>query len=131
MGSKRDLPKLRLLLYKLVHQPLALLVVEHHDLDAAGAQVGLAAQEGLVLADDNARDAVEEAGASAHVTGREGGVHGAALVGAGGEAARVVEGRRLAMVDGGPHLHAHVVAAPQELAVPGYQGGTDLARSFN
>lgn len=87
-----DPPQLRLLGDELVHQLLAARVADDDDLDAARAQVGLAAEEVCVLADDDAGDAVEEAGPRAHVAGREGRVHCAALVGPRGQAARVEEG---------------------------------------
>lgn len=79
----------------------------------------LGAEEGGVLADDDARDAVEEAGARAHVAGRERRVHGGAAVGARGQPARGLQGRRLAVVDGRAGLHAQVVAAAEE----GARGG--------
>lgn len=69
---------------------------------------------------------MDEWGRLAHVTRREGRVHGAPQVGARGQAARVVQGRRLAVVDGGAELHALVVAAAEELAVLGDEGGADL-----
>lgn len=58
-------PQLRLLSNELIHQLPALCIIHHNDLDASCTQVRLAAEEILVLADDNTADAVEETGSGA------------------------------------------------------------------
>lgn len=68
-------PITRIPLNKFPHQVHALPAPHIHDFNTLGAQEILAAEEGLVLAEDHARDAVEEAGACAHAAGGEGGVH--------------------------------------------------------
>ena len=85
-------PVLRLLANELAHQLLALLALHVDDFDAARLEVRFAAEESVVLAEHDARDLVEDAGAGAHVAGRERGVHGGAFVGGGGQAACVFEG---------------------------------------
>ena len=79
--QKVNSPVLRLLANEIAHQLLALLALHIDDLNAARLEVRLATEESLVLAEDNAGDLVEDAGAGAHVAGREGGVHGGTLVG--------------------------------------------------
>ena len=64
MGGRRGLPNFRLLLNELLHQVPAPNRVEDDDLDSALFQVRLAAEEALVFADDDARDAEEDACAS-------------------------------------------------------------------
>ena len=79
--SGSDSPVPGLLADELVHQLFALLALHVDDLDAARLEVRLATQESLILAEHDAGDLVEDAGTGAHVTGRERGVHGGALVG--------------------------------------------------
>jgi hypothetical protein len=74
-------PVLGLLANELAHQLLALLALNVDDLDAARLEVRLATKESVVLAEHDAGYLVEDAGAGAHVAGRERGVHGGALVG--------------------------------------------------
>ena len=83
--------------------------IEVHDLDAARAQQVLAAHERAVLADHEARDAVQEDRAGAHVARRERRRHRGAAVGGRGEPARHLEGVRLAVPNRAPELHAPVV----------------------
>lgn len=61
-----------------------------------------------------------------HVAGRKRRVHGAARVGLGRQTAGVVERGGLAVVDGRAELHALVVAAADERACGGDEGGADL-----
>lgn len=72
---------------KLPHQSFTLSIPEIHNLNTALLQIVIAAHEGVVLAHDDPRDFVQDAGAGAHVAGGERGVHGRAVVGGGGEAA--------------------------------------------
>ena len=79
-SQKLNSPVLRLLANELAHQLLALLALHIDNLDAARLEVRLAAEESVVLAEHDAGDLVEDAGAGAHVAGRERSVHGGALV---------------------------------------------------
>lgn len=90
--SKKDVPQLGLLGNELVHQLGALVIPQDDHLDAPTAQVVLAAQKVLVLGNHDARDAVQQTRSRAHVAGRQGRVHGGALVGFGRQAACVVQG---------------------------------------
>ena len=63
-GGGGVLPNFRLLLNEPLHQVPAPNRVEDDDLDSALFQVRLAAEEALVFADDDARDAEEDACAS-------------------------------------------------------------------
>lgn len=58
-------PQFGLLGDKLIHELGALGIVQHHDVDSARSQVGLAPDIILVLANDDPADAVEEAGSCA------------------------------------------------------------------
>jgi len=98
--NQHDLPKLRLLLNKLGHQALALFVIHHDNLLAAVLEQLLSAHKVMVLTDYHTLHLVENACASAHVAGRQGGVHGGALVGGGGETARVFESGHLSLICG-------------------------------
>ena len=72
---KMDVPDMRLLLNKLLHQANALLILQHHDLDSSLFQIRLAAHEGLVLSNYYARNFVQNAGARTHVARAERRVH--------------------------------------------------------
>src|SRR4051812_27990404 len=61
-------PKVGLGIDKLVHQLNALLKIQDFQRHAAGAHIILRTAKSDVLADDQARDLVEERGAAAHVT---------------------------------------------------------------
>lgn len=61
-----------------------------------------------------------------HIARRKRRVHGASRVGLRRQPAGVVERRGLAVVDRGAELHALVVAAADELAGGGDEGGADL-----
>ena len=98
--NKHDLPKLRLLLHKLGHQVLALLAIHHDNFLAAVFEELLSTHKVLVLANDHTIHLVENAGAGAHITGRQGGVHSGALVGGGGETTGVFESGHLGLVYG-------------------------------
>jgi hypothetical protein len=97
-GSRlKDVPKLRLLLHKLLHQLLALLVIQHHHFFTPIQKIFFAAHEALVLPDDNPLNLVEYAGTCAHVAWRQCGVHSRTLVGGGGKTARILESRHLGL----------------------------------
>ena len=92
------LPVLRLLADEFTHQVLALLALNIHNLNTTLLQVRLAAEESLVLAEYNTVDLVKDASTGAHIARRERGVHRCSLVGGGGQAACVLEGRDLGLL---------------------------------
>src|SRR5438067_9596373 len=99
-------PQLRPLGDERLHQRDAARVLNDVELDAAGAEELLLAEEGAVLADDHARDAVEEDRAAAHRAGGERRVEDALAVDGGGVAAGALERVHLAVQDGAAALHA-------------------------
>jgi hypothetical protein len=82
--------------------------------DAAGPQQPLFADEGPVLADDHARNSVEEDGAAAHGAGRERGVERALTVDPRGLTAPVFQRVHLAVPDDAALLDPPVVTAPED-----------------
>lgn len=73
------------LLDEFAHQVLALVVIKDDDLDATSLEILLSANKGLVLADDDPLDLVQDTSTGAHVAGAEGCVHGGAFVGGSGQ----------------------------------------------
>ena len=100
----------------------ALGVVEHDHLDAAGAQVVLAAHERGVLADDHPRDPVQQDRPGAHVARRQRRHHRRPGVHRRRQAAGVLEAVGLAVLDRAALLHAPVVADGEDLAVDDERG---------
>ena len=74
-------PLFRLFLDKLLHQIFTFGGLDVDNLDTFLFQVILATNKGVILAEDNALDFVEDACTSAHVAGRESRVHSSALIG--------------------------------------------------
>lgn len=72
------------------------------------------------------RNGKTEKNTHTHIARRKRRVHGAPRVGFRRQPARVVERRGLAVVDGGPELHALVVPAADERAGGGDESGADL-----
>lgn len=97
MRCMGNLPKLRLLLHKLLHELLTLCVVQNHNLLPAALKVVLTTHEALVLAHNNALNLVEDASTGAHVARRQGGVHSSALVGRSGQTTGVLERGHLSL----------------------------------
>src|SRR5882672_5900917 len=94
-GSVSDadvfVPQLRTSADESAHQLHARRIVRDRDFDAARTHVGLGTLEGAVLADDHARNLVEQDRAAAHVARREGRVDRRARVLARLEPARVLQ----------------------------------------
>ena len=80
-------PDFGLVVDKLVHERLALVVLEHDDLDTSCPEVRLAADKRRVLANHDALYLVQDARSRAHVARRERRVHGRARVCCGGQSA--------------------------------------------
>ena len=76
-----DVPDMRFLLDELPHQFFTLFVIKDHDLDTARLQILLSANKGLVLANDNPLDLVQDASTGAHVARAERCVHGGSFIG--------------------------------------------------
>lgn len=120
------------------------------DLDAFTAQQVLAAQKGFVFGEHDARNAVEQAGASTHVARRECGVHlgvgvsgfkkknhcndentyRRALIGTPGQPSRILQCVHLAMQRHALLLDALVVAAAEQLSVSRNECGTNRDSAF-
>lgn len=92
------LPVLRLLADEFTHQVLAFLALNVHNLDTTLLQIRLAAQEGLILAEHNAVDLVQNASTGAHIAGRKRSVHCCTLVCGGGKATCVLKSGDLGLV---------------------------------
>lgn len=74
------IPLLGLFFDELLHQCLALLILQNDDLNASALQVLLASKESFVLANDNPLDFVHYTCTGTHITRREAGVHSRTLV---------------------------------------------------
>ena len=91
--------------------------MDEDQLDTARAHIGLGALEGLVLADHDARDLVQQRRAAAHVARRERRVQRAAGVLFGLQAPGVLKRIHLGMQDGAAALDTTIVATTHNLAV--------------
>src|SRR5215510_14441654 len=107
-------PERRLCLNELCHQRLAPRILKNLDGHAARAQELFLAEEGPVLADDDARDAVEENRAAAHGAGRECRVDRALTIDLRGGPAGVLERVHLAVEHDAAALHPPIVLAPED-----------------
>src|SRR5918999_892011 len=110
-------PELRVRRDELRHETDAPVVLEHVDGHASRAQQLFLARERAILADDHARDPVEENGAGAHRARRERRIDRALPVHDGRLAPRRLERVHLAVQHGAATLHAAVVPAPADAAV--------------
>lgn len=100
-----DSPKLWLLSNELLHQLLALSVIQDHQLFPPSTKMVLPTHKVLILANDHTLYFVEYARTRAHVTWRQGGIHGGTLVGGGRQTARVFQGRNLSLNGGNKPPH--------------------------
>lgn len=127
LGVGRDadvlVPEVGVVLDEALHEGDAAGVVEDAEVDAFGAEPVFAALEGSVLADDDARDSVEDGGAGAHGAGAEGGGEGEGVPIA--AAAGVSDAGGLGVGGGVSGLDAEVVASGDDGAVGGEEGGAD------
>src|SRR5690606_11936234 len=99
---------------EMTHQRNAVFVLQHFKRDAFFAQQVLAAQEGLVLSNDDCRDAIKQDGARAHRAGRERGVEYRFPIHAGWLSARIFQRVHFSMENGTALLDSPVVAAPED-----------------
>jgi len=88
-----------MLLDELFHQRLTFGVSHIDDLDTPLPQVVFAADKSVVLAEDDALDLVQDAGAGAHIARREGGIHGRPSVGRRGESSGVLQRSNLGLIN--------------------------------
>src|SRR5262247_4647283 len=107
-------PERRLCLNEFCHQRLAPRILKNLDGHAARAQELFLAEEGPVLADDDARNAVEENRAAAHGAGRECRVDRALAIDLRRAPAGVLERVHLAVEHDAPALHPPIVPAPED-----------------
>lgn len=92
-----DSPKLWLLSNELLHQLLALRVIQDHQLFPPRTKIVLPTHKVLILANYHTLYFVEYAGTRAHITWRQGGIHGGTFVGGGRQTAGVFQGRDLSL----------------------------------
>ena len=99
-----------------------------HD-DAAAPQQFLFAKERHILADDHARNAIEQDRARTHGARRERGVENALRINRRGPSAGVLEGIHFAVQNGAAALHPAVVTASDDLALM-HKDRTDRDTAF-
>ena len=109
-------PQLRMRLDKARHEARARRVLKHFDQDAPGAEQLLLANESLVLADDDPRNAVEKNRAAAHRTRRQRRVHHRLAIDSRGLPPGVLERIHFAVQDRAALLHAAIVSSPDDAA---------------
>ena len=93
--SKPNLPHVRLLLHKSLHQIHTLLVLQHHHLDTSLFQIRLPSQKTLILPNNHTPHLVQDTCTSAHVTRRKRRIHRSTLISGRRESPRVLQCRYL------------------------------------
>ncbi len=110
-------PELGVIFDEVVHEGEAVGILGDFDFDSLGAENVFLSHEGLILADDDFWNAVEEDGSAAHGAGGEGGVELAFAIDGSALAAGVFEGIHFTMEDGAIFLNAAVVAPPEDFSL--------------
>lgn len=110
---------------ELVHQLLALVVLEVDHLDSSGSQVIIPAYKGVVLTHDNTLDSKHDTSSGAHITGRQCGVHGSVLVNLSSESTSVLKSVNFTVVYGGAVLDSSVVSLSEHSTVSSNQNSTN------
>src|SRR5712691_11385972 len=110
------------------HEPDARRILQYLEADAARFEELLLAEEGLVLTDDDARDAVEENRAAAHRARRKRRVQDRVAIHGRRMSSRILEGVHLPVQDGAPLLHTAIVtSAEHPAAVHDHRSDRDAA----
>ncbi|MNR29665.1 hypothetical protein D3C85_1470660 [compost metagenome] len=91
--------------------------MQHLHVDTTGLEQLFLAHEGLVFANNDALDAVQQDRPAAHRARRQGGVQGGLGIEAGGLAPGVFQGVHFAVQDRAALLHAAVMAASDDPVV--------------
>jgi len=119
-------PQLWVLANEFFHHPDAFVALHYFKGNAARAEKLFFANKCPVLADDDARNPIQQNGPAAHGTRRERGIEGTFAVDGGGLAAGIFQRVHFAVQDAAAFLHAPVVPAANDLiAMSDYRSDWD------